>query len=78
MEKIKIDANAFVYPMPMTIVGAEVDGRQSRMRVAEAIQTLDAVVTGSGDLEIAKLTAIVLRSMKTVHKMRAVSLTLSI
>ena len=26
MEKIKIDADAFVYPMPMTIVGAVVDG----------------------------------------------------
>jgi len=34
MEKIKIDANAFVYPMPMTIVGAVVDGRPNFMAVA--------------------------------------------
>jgi hypothetical protein len=27
MEKIKIDNNAFVYPMPMVIVGAVVDGK---------------------------------------------------
>ena len=27
MEKIKIDSNAFIYPMPMALVGAMVDGR---------------------------------------------------
>ena len=27
MEKIKIDSNAFVYPMPMVLVGAVVDGK---------------------------------------------------
>jgi len=34
MEKIKIDSNAFVYPMPMTIVGAVVDGRPNFMAAA--------------------------------------------
>jgi flavin reductase (DIM6/NTAB) family NADH-FMN oxidoreductase RutF len=34
MEKIKIDANAFVYPMPMTIVGAVVDGRPNFLAAA--------------------------------------------
>src|SRR5512145_241116 len=34
MEKIKIDANAFVYPMPMTIVGAVVDGKPNFLAAA--------------------------------------------
>jgi flavin reductase (DIM6/NTAB) family NADH-FMN oxidoreductase RutF len=34
MDKITIDTNAFVYPMPMTIVGAVVDGRPNFMAVA--------------------------------------------
>jgi flavin reductase (DIM6/NTAB) family NADH-FMN oxidoreductase RutF len=34
MEKIQIDSNAFVYPMPMTIVGAVVDGRPNFMAAA--------------------------------------------
>jgi len=34
MEKIKIDSNAFVYPMPMVIVGAVVDGKPNFMAVA--------------------------------------------
>jgi flavin reductase (DIM6/NTAB) family NADH-FMN oxidoreductase RutF len=34
MEKIKIDSNAFVYPMPMTIVGAVVDGKPNFMAAA--------------------------------------------
>jgi flavin reductase (DIM6/NTAB) family NADH-FMN oxidoreductase RutF len=34
MDKIKIDANAFVYPMPMTIVGAVVDGRPNFLAAA--------------------------------------------
>jgi hypothetical protein len=29
MEKIKISNNAFVYPMPMTVVGTMVDGRST-------------------------------------------------
>jgi flavin reductase (DIM6/NTAB) family NADH-FMN oxidoreductase RutF len=33
MEKIKIDNNAFVYPMPMTLVGAVVDGNVNFMPV---------------------------------------------
>lgn len=34
MEKIKIDSNAFVYPMPMTLVGAVVDGRPNFLAAA--------------------------------------------
>jgi flavin reductase (DIM6/NTAB) family NADH-FMN oxidoreductase RutF len=34
MDKIKIDSNAFVYPMPMVIVGAVVDGKPNFMAVA--------------------------------------------
>jgi flavin reductase (DIM6/NTAB) family NADH-FMN oxidoreductase RutF len=34
MEKIRIDNNAFVYPMPMSIVGAIVDGKANFMAVA--------------------------------------------
>jgi len=34
MEKVKIDSNAFVYPMPMTIVGAVVDGRPNFLAAA--------------------------------------------
>jgi flavin reductase (DIM6/NTAB) family NADH-FMN oxidoreductase RutF len=33
MEKIKIDTNAFVYPMPMVIVGTVVEGRANFMAV---------------------------------------------
>ena len=33
MEKIKIDPNAFVYPMPMTLVGATVENRPNFMAV---------------------------------------------
>lgn len=33
MEKIKIDNNAFVYPMPMTLVGAVVDSKVNFMAV---------------------------------------------
>ncbi len=33
MEKIKIDINAFVYPMPMTLVGATVENRPNFMAV---------------------------------------------
>ena len=33
MEKINIDTNAFVYPMPMVIVGSVVDGRVNFMAV---------------------------------------------
>ncbi|MFH0974200.1 MAG: flavin reductase family protein [Spirochaetota bacterium] len=33
MEKVKIDNNAFVYPMPMTIVGTVVDGKANFMAV---------------------------------------------
>jgi flavin reductase (DIM6/NTAB) family NADH-FMN oxidoreductase RutF len=34
MDKIKIDSNVFVYPMPMVIVGALVDGKPNFMAVA--------------------------------------------
>jgi flavin reductase (DIM6/NTAB) family NADH-FMN oxidoreductase RutF len=34
VDKIKIDANAFVYPMPMVIVGALVEGKPNFMAVA--------------------------------------------
>jgi len=34
MDKIKIDANAFVYPMPMVIVGAVVEGKPNFMAAA--------------------------------------------
>jgi flavin reductase (DIM6/NTAB) family NADH-FMN oxidoreductase RutF len=34
MEKIKIDSNAFVYPMPMTLVGAVVDGKPNFLAAA--------------------------------------------
>ena len=34
MEKVRIDRNAFVYPMPMVILGAVVDGRPNYMAVA--------------------------------------------
>jgi flavin reductase (DIM6/NTAB) family NADH-FMN oxidoreductase RutF len=34
MEKIRIDTNAFVYPMPMTIVGAVVDGKPNFLAAA--------------------------------------------
>lgn len=34
MNRIKINNNAFVYPMPMTIVGAEVNGKANFMAVA--------------------------------------------
>jgi flavin reductase (DIM6/NTAB) family NADH-FMN oxidoreductase RutF len=34
MEKIKIDNNAFIYPMPMSLVGAIVDGKANFMAVA--------------------------------------------
>ncbi len=34
MEKIKIDTNAFVYPMPMTLVGSLVQGKANFMAVA--------------------------------------------
>ena len=34
MEKIKIDSNAYVYPMPMTLVGAVVDGRPNFLAAA--------------------------------------------
>jgi len=34
MDKIKIDTNAFVYPMPMVIVGAVVDGKPNFMAAA--------------------------------------------
>jgi flavin reductase (DIM6/NTAB) family NADH-FMN oxidoreductase RutF len=34
MEKIKIDTNAFVYPMPMTLVGAVVDGKPNFLAAA--------------------------------------------
>jgi flavin reductase (DIM6/NTAB) family NADH-FMN oxidoreductase RutF len=34
MNKIKIQNNAFVYPMPMVIVGAEVEGRPNYMAAA--------------------------------------------
>jgi flavin reductase (DIM6/NTAB) family NADH-FMN oxidoreductase RutF len=33
MEKIKIDNNSFVYPMPMSLVGAVVDGKVNFMAV---------------------------------------------
>ena len=33
MEKIRIDNNAFVYPMPMALVGAVVEGRVNFMAV---------------------------------------------
>ena len=33
MEKIKLDTNAFVYPMPMVIAGAVVDGKANFMAV---------------------------------------------
>ena len=33
MEKIKIDSNAFVYPMPVVLVGAVVDGKENFMAV---------------------------------------------
>ena len=33
MEKIKIDNNAFIYPMPMAIVGSVVDGKANFMAV---------------------------------------------
>ena len=33
MEKVRIDNNAFVYPMPMSIVGAIVDGKANFMAV---------------------------------------------
>ena len=33
MEKINIGSNAFVYPMPVSIVGAIVDGRPNFMAV---------------------------------------------
>jgi flavin reductase (DIM6/NTAB) family NADH-FMN oxidoreductase RutF len=36
MEKIKIDSNAFVYPMPMTVVGAVVDSKPNFLAVAWA------------------------------------------
>ena len=34
MSKIKIDNNAFTYPMPMTLVGAMVEGRPNFLAVA--------------------------------------------
>ena len=34
MSKVKIDTNAFTYPMPMTLVGAMVDGRPNFLAVA--------------------------------------------
>lgn len=34
MEKVRIDNNAFVYPMPMVILGAVVNGRPNYMAVA--------------------------------------------
>jgi flavin reductase (DIM6/NTAB) family NADH-FMN oxidoreductase RutF len=34
MDKVKIDSNAFVYPMPMVIVGALVGGKPNFMAVA--------------------------------------------
>lgn len=34
MEKIKISNHAFVYPMPMVIVGTEVEGRPNYMAAA--------------------------------------------
>ena len=34
MEKIKIDSNAFVYPMPMVLVGTTVENRPNFMAVA--------------------------------------------
>jgi len=34
MDKIKIDSNAFVYPMPMTLVGAVVDGKPNFLAAA--------------------------------------------
>ena len=33
MEKIKLDKNSFLYPMPMVLVGAVVDGRANFMAV---------------------------------------------
>ncbi len=33
MERVEIDQNAFVYPMPMTLVGAVVDGKVNFMAV---------------------------------------------
>jgi len=33
MEKIKIDTNAFIYPMPMALVGAMVEGRANFLAV---------------------------------------------
>ena len=33
MSKIKIDNNAFTYPMPMTLVGAMVGDKPNRIRV---------------------------------------------
>jgi flavin reductase (DIM6/NTAB) family NADH-FMN oxidoreductase RutF len=33
MEKIKIDTNAFVYPMPMVLVGSVVNGKANFMAV---------------------------------------------
>jgi flavin reductase (DIM6/NTAB) family NADH-FMN oxidoreductase RutF len=34
MEKIKIDNNAFIYPMPMSLVGSVVDGKVNFLAVA--------------------------------------------
>ena len=34
MSKIKIDSNAFTYPMPMTLVGAMVNNRPNFLAVA--------------------------------------------
>ncbi len=34
MEKIEIDSNVLRYPMPMVVVGSEVDGKANYMAVA--------------------------------------------
>ncbi len=34
MDKIKIDSNAYVYPMPMTVIGTMVDGRPNYLAAA--------------------------------------------
>lgn len=34
MAKVRIDSNAFLYPMPMVLVGADVDGRPNYMTAA--------------------------------------------
>ena len=34
MDKVKLGANAFLYPMPMTLIGATVEGRDNFLAAA--------------------------------------------